>query len=185
MCEEEMTAYLPFTGEAFPLLPGVTQLILVDCPGITSDGLQHIMGTALPALKALSIQATTSEVGQVVFVKRTWDALHLGQNLCFIDLSGVSGRLARGVKWYEVELQSRQCRSEAPPRVVLLLPSANPSLSCKAECTLDIVDGVFVPNIHKACGGRHVIHMEIAKPCMQDSVEQLLSNGCSISKCVG
>lgn len=185
MCEEDMAAHLPFTGEALPALPGLTQLILIDCPGITSNGLEHAMGTALPALIALSIQATTKKVGLVLFVRRIWSVLYLGQNLCFIDLSGVSGPLARGVRWYELELQSRQCRSEAPPKVVLLLPSENASLSCKPECALDIVDSMFVPDIHKARGCRRVIQMEIAKPCTQNSVGQLLSHGCSISKCLG
>lgn len=107
-----------FTGRSLCCQPSVTKLSLTDCPAVGS-GLQHVLGTALPHLQKLAIQASINTFDGVAVSQEMIQALRYGECLTVVDLRGVSGLALHHFTELKAAL-SRPHRT-GPPIIVQLL----------------------------------------------------------------
>lgn len=132
-----------FTGCTLAPQPNVKQLKLVSCPSVGAEGLRHMLGTALPALRTLAFHATDNDNSCVHVNPEVLDALLCGSCLSSIDLRGMCGLTSANV----VQLRStfNQTLSAAHPYVTIQLPHTTLRLHqpvIAARCNL------YLPTLH-------------------------------------
>ena len=132
------------TGKSLPSYPRVTQLVIIDCPGVTGDGLQHIIRKALPALQDISLHISARNDQAMHMSLRALNALHFGQNLRHIDLRGVSGLTLDRLAKFDYTMQRKQRQKKAQPYVTVLMPRQPLD---KPTAVFDSLPTICLPNL--------------------------------------
>ena len=131
--------------------------------------MQHIIRTALPALKVISFHLTSQCEVAVLMSVRSLNALHFGPNLQCIDLRGVLGLTSDRVTQLCNTLHRKQRFDKVQPCVTLLLPTVleNPEEVYETLSTgmgvLNNRDTTLLPNLYKLPISPHVNKVVIKK----------------------
>ena len=118
---------LHFSGKDLQTQAGVTELVLINCHGVRTAGLHHMVKTALPALVTVSILPCKHGVGYLL-CSHALQAFSFGKHLKSVDLSGVDGITSNMVSEMQQKFCRQQVRGAAQPVVKVRLPAQGPSL---------------------------------------------------------
>lgn len=141
---------LAFTGCGFSSQPGVTDLTLVSCLGITDDGIRNIVDSC-PELQTIAFCAEDAapHLGQPAPSVQTLStqglvALSQASRLTTIDLRGVSAVSRQKLQAMQECFHAQQSMRQAQPEVSVLLSKAK---SCQAEATVTVLDALYFPSL--------------------------------------
>lgn len=106
-----------FTGSTMQRHSNVTELNLINVPGINSSGLQHMLATALPHVKKVAFLAPHDPGSSVSVTQDILNAIQHGRYLSLVDLRGMTGLTSSHAEQLQSAL-SRQLRPEQPSLIV-------------------------------------------------------------------
>lgn len=139
------------TATSFNIYAGASQLVLINCPGVGLQGVQHILSTAFTAVETLALQCYGGYWGDQLFSNRhlaevsVLQAFTLGRNLCWVDLTGLRDLTERGIKKLQLAIQKAQSEGRAQQSVKVVLPARSMSSILRGHCQ---VLGVVMPYLH-------------------------------------
>lgn len=110
-----------FTGTTLPCQPSVTELRLIDCRYVHTEGLKRMLSAVFPALRTLAIQASMN-TPCLHMTQQTLEALVCGRNLELIDLRGVQGITCRKLGQLHSLFMRKATLGKAQSSVTLQLP---------------------------------------------------------------
>ncbi len=144
---------LAFTGCGFSSQPGVTDLTLVSCLGITDDGIRNIVDSC-PELQTIAFcaedaaphlgQLAHSVQNRLTLSTQGLVALSQASRLTTIDLRGVSAVSRQKLQAMQECFHAQQSMRQAQPEVSVLLSKAK---SCQAEATVTVLDALYFPSL--------------------------------------
>ena len=121
----------------------VSELKMINCPGITAKGLVHMLNTALPAISKVMCLAgsNTDSINHLQINPHLVHALSCGRNLTYVDLRGVRGLSLAGVQQLRSAFTAIQEHGVAQAKVKLILP-------CRehfCQPTIKVFDSFYCP----------------------------------------
>ena len=125
---------LHFSGKDLQTQAGVTELVLINCHGVRTAGLHHMVKTALPALVTVSILPCKHGPGYLL-CSRALHAFPFGRHFKSVDLSGVNGITSSMVLEMQQKFHRQQFRGVAQPVVKVHLPELPPPGEDSPVCT--------------------------------------------------
>ena len=128
----------------------VSELKMINCPGIRANGLVHMLNTALPAVSKVMCLAG-SNTDSPNHLQVTPDILHAfscGRNLTCVDLRGVRGLSRAGLKQLKSAFKARQEHGVAQASLRLILPCHE--LLCQP--TMNVFDASHISTFQQVVG---------------------------------